>query len=317
TLSNALEKGQLSHCYLFVGPIGALQQEAAILLAQSFICSEKKDGWACEQCIECMQMQNREYADLIYLDGSRETIKIDQINKLQTQFAQTALTQAGRKVFIINDCENMTGKASNSLLKFIEEPSDNTLGIFITSQLTRVLPTIASRCQQITFRPLSHEAFRQHALEKGLDDLNAHLISQLAHSEDETDLLSEDETYQAAVRYFVEFMHYYFQNFPSALLYLQDNGFRLNAKAKDNKKSREVFDWFLQIATIFVNDYHSQAVEEDESWRQLLETAHQNHFDSRNFLNTVCETRDALIRSANLSLLIDQMLYKLSGGTND
>ena len=80
TLGNALRKKQVSHCYLFTGPKGSFQMETAILLAQSVICSESDSEWACEECIECLQVGNKEYADMLVLDGSKETIKIDQIN---------------------------------------------------------------------------------------------------------------------------------------------------------------------------------------------------------------------------------------------
>lgn len=319
TLNNALHRHQVSHCYLFTGPKGSLMPETALWLAQSVICSEKEDEQACEQCIECLQIQNREYADLLWIDGSKATIKIEQINLLQNQFAQTALSRAGRKVFVITDCENMTSKAANSLLKFIEEPSENTLGIFISTQPTRLLPTIVSRCQQVSFRPLSRQSYHDEAVKDGIDDLDAHLIATMAHSEEDIIAIAGDESYRTAVRYFVEFMNLFFEDFANAQMYLQDSGFRISPKAKDPRRSREVFSYFLQIATVFVNDYHNNAVIDDESWTALLNKARERNFNSRNFLETVSETRDALIRSANLALLGDQMLCKLLQGglTND
>lgn len=317
TLSNALRNKKLSHCYLFSGPAGSLMLETANLLAQTIICTHKKEDWACEECIECIQVANHEYVDLLYIDGSNETIKIESINSLQDQFSQTALAQAGQKVFIINNCENMTAKASNSLLKFIEEPSSTTYGIFITTQITRVLPTIVSRCQTLNFKPLSNETFYQKALEKGIDELDAHLLSPLVHKEEEIEIIKELDSYQVAVQYFVEFMNYYFTDLKSGMLYLQNNGFKINAKSKNPKKDREVFSFFLQIATTFVNDYHKHIKINDDSWTNLLTLAQENKFNSRNFLETISETKDALIRATNLSLLIDQMLFKLSGGIHD
>ena len=51
------------------------------------------------------------------------------------------------KVYIIEEVEKMNQHASNSLLKFLEEPAQNIYAILITSNLNKVLPTIKSRCQ--------------------------------------------------------------------------------------------------------------------------------------------------------------------------
>ncbi len=311
-LDNALKNNNLSHCYLFCGPRGTLKQETAFLLAQSLICSHKKDNWACEECLECIRIKNNNYVDLIYLDGSKELLKIEHINTIQSQFSQTAVEAAGKKVFIINDCENMTLKAANSLLKFIEEPSDNMVGIFITTQLDRLLPTIVSRCQKITFRPLPKTMFYDYAIENDIDPLNAHLLSEMVQSREHLMELSSLENYQNAVKYFVEFMNYYFKNRKTAMIYLESGLF--NSGQSERRNDRECFQYFLNIASIFVDDYHNDVSVDDESWESLLSQAKEKSFDSIRFMTAVSEARDALIRAANLLLVIDQFLYKTSGG---
>lgn len=311
-LDNALKNDNLSHCYLFTGPRGTLKQETAFLLAQSLVCSHKVGNWACEECLECIRIKNDSYVDFIYLDGSRELLKIEHINTIQDQFSQTALEAAGKKVFIINDCENMTLKAANSLLKFIEEPSDNMVGIFVTSQPERLLPTIISRCQKICFRPLPKTMFYDFAIQNDIDQLNAHLLSELVQNKEQLLAVSNTSTYQNAVNYFVEFMTYYFKNKKTAMIYLENNLF--NTNQSDRKSDRECFQYFLNIATVFADDYHDNIVIDDQSWETLLNTAREKNFDSGKFLKAVTTGKDALIHSANLLLIIDQFLYNLSGG---
>ena len=43
----------------------------------------------------------------------------------------------------------MTEQAANSLLKFLEEPEDDIIAILSCKNISAVLPTIISRCQQI------------------------------------------------------------------------------------------------------------------------------------------------------------------------
>ena len=49
----------------------------------------------------------------------------------------------------------MSVSAANSLLKFLEEPASDTVAILMTEQGQRILPTILSRCQVLTFTSLS------------------------------------------------------------------------------------------------------------------------------------------------------------------
>ena len=310
TLRNALKNDRLSHCYLFSGQKATMTREAAILLAQSIVCENRQDYLACECCNSCIRIAEGNYADVIFLDGSQSSIKNEDVYSIQKQFYRTALEAAGKKIFIINDCENMTGKASNSLLKFIEEPANNTYGIFITSNLARVLPTIISRCQVINFRPLDKSSYYQMAIEQGEDPLSAHLLSHLIRNQSELTEVASSRSYQIALKIFTDFTSYLFTNEKQAIIYLQENSFRDSGKNQD----KTAFSYFLDIACIFVNDYHQETEIDDETWTSLLNKARENNFRSENYLLTVSETKDALAAGANVPLLIDQMLYKMIGG---
>ena len=62
--------------------------------------------------------------------------------------------EQGRRVVIVAEAHTMNPEAGNALLKLLEEPPPNTLLILTARQLADLLPTIASRCQQIRFAPL-------------------------------------------------------------------------------------------------------------------------------------------------------------------
>lgn len=73
-------------------------------------------------------------------------IKIDQIREAISGLSLG--TYRGRKkVLLIGPIEMMQAPASNSLLKSLEEPPENTIMILISNQLDQVLPTIRSRCR--------------------------------------------------------------------------------------------------------------------------------------------------------------------------
>ncbi len=47
----------------------------------------------------------------------------------------------------------MTIAAANALLKTLEEPSENSIIILLTSDIDILLPTIVSRCRVINIKP--------------------------------------------------------------------------------------------------------------------------------------------------------------------
>lgn len=310
-LYNALKNNRLSHCYLFTGDKGTYKKETAYLLAESIICSEKDDVWACQQCIDCIRIEENNYYDLIYLDGSSSLIKIEEIENMQIQFQKTALEQAGFKFLIINGAENMTAKAANSLLKLIEEPEGDLTIILISEKPERLLPTIVSRAQIINFKPLSKENLKQQALELGFDSLNAHISSQLVQSQDELAAFNDDICYQKALSYFVEFANRLFTSYYDCVFYMQNNSFKVSDSDSAKKNSKDCFSLFLQIATIFAHDYLNNIRTEDESWDSLLEKAHSIDFNVAGFLKSISNSQDCLLYAANQALVIDQLLYQL------
>ena len=57
-----------------------------------------------------------------------------------------------KKVYIINGVENLNIAASNSILKFLEEPEENIIAILVCDNINNVLETIISRCQVINLK---------------------------------------------------------------------------------------------------------------------------------------------------------------------
>lgn len=59
------------------------------------------------------------------------------------------------KVFIVDEAELMGVPTQNAMLKTLEEPAPGSVIILVTSREDRLLPTIRSRCQRVSFRALS------------------------------------------------------------------------------------------------------------------------------------------------------------------
>ena len=89
-----------------------------------------------------------QHADIRWIqpDDEKTLIGVDQVRGLINELSLTSYEGIG-KVGVIDPLNKMTIKASNSLLKTLEEPSGNTLIILIADRMHNIPATIISRCQ--------------------------------------------------------------------------------------------------------------------------------------------------------------------------
>lgn len=179
-LFNDLKNDSISHSYLFVGKYSSLKIDAAFLLAQSII--EGKRDFACEECSTCQRIKNQTYVDFKYIDGYKGTIKKEDIEEIMSSFSLTALEKANKKVYIISNINNSSTKVLNMILKFVEEPINNTYAIFISDDESSLLSTITSRCQKIRFKTIDFSYLIEKYREKGFSNDDAYLLSCINHS---------------------------------------------------------------------------------------------------------------------------------------
>lgn len=167
-LSSIIISKRVAHAYLFKGPKGCGMEESAREFSKALLCIgndgenitgsslvETADVFAlsCGVCESCQAFSNNNHPDLFYFEKEGTSIKI----KTSHEMLKESLTRpylSKRKVFVINEAENMTLEAANALLKLLEEPPSYVTFILTTSSELMIPSTIVSRCQVIPFRPL-------------------------------------------------------------------------------------------------------------------------------------------------------------------
>lgn len=87
-------------------------------------------------------------------DPENGTISASAIRKL---YEQTKSKQTKAHVVIIDNAERMSKAAANAFLKLLEEPPENIHFILTSHHPDQLLPTIRSRVQRITIRPVTEE----------------------------------------------------------------------------------------------------------------------------------------------------------------
>jgi len=81
----------------------------------------------------------------IKISDKKKSIGIDEV-KVIGQFLQTKPISHRVKIALISDANSLTTEAQNSLLKILEEHTNNSIIILEDSNINFLLPTIISRC---------------------------------------------------------------------------------------------------------------------------------------------------------------------------
>ena len=149
-IAAAWMEGRLSHAYLFCGAPGSGMLEAALALAQLVVCPNGGDA----TCDECIRVRHRTHPDVHLLAPASVTgYLVSQVRELIAD-VPLAPVRARAKVYVLEDAGLLRGAAANALLKTIEEPVEGVIFVLLARSAEQVLPTIASRCQQVPFRPV-------------------------------------------------------------------------------------------------------------------------------------------------------------------
>jgi len=155
-LYRSLLCGRFSHAYLFIGPQGVGKTTLARALAQVMLCQvDQVADRPCGQCRACRLIQQDRHPDVRVVSppAPDRPLSIEQVRELQRD-ASLSPMEGRARVFIIRELDRATPQAANALLKTLEEPPPHVLLLLTASQREALLPTVVSRCQVLTLRPL-------------------------------------------------------------------------------------------------------------------------------------------------------------------
>lgn len=164
-LSDSYQNQRLHHGILLVGKKGIGKSS----FATSFIKEILKSS-----------AENNPDLLIVQKDEGKKEITVDKVRKIFSFVTQTSAGSKDKFIIIDSVC-NLNKSASNALLKILEEPRPNNYLFLIAHNLSKVLPTIRSRCFIIKTDGVRKEEFKNIVEEKnfGFNEEDINFLSEI------------------------------------------------------------------------------------------------------------------------------------------
>lgn len=273
-LEKSLKENHISHSYLFIGIEGIGKTLFAKELARKILCIDKEET---ENCLSCIKFKSGNHTDFEQIEPEGGTIKIEQIRNMQESISTKPITSK-KKVYLIIDSHLMTKEAQNCLLKTLEEPPEYATIILTTSNESKLLTTVKSRCVHIHFENISQENIMKYLKENTSLDIDEKLVLMSEGSIGKAIMLQEEkELYQDILKLLNDMEN-------NDLIYILNNA-EVLYKQKDN--IQEILNY------INVCLYNSKEIKKI------------------NCIKYIEETKRRLLANSNYDMCIDFLLMKM------
>lgn len=146
-----------SNSFLFDSTDSVFLENFVLSFAKFILCGNKQYNLPCENCLSCQKSNLLTHPDLvIYPQNKKEVVLVEDVKNL-IENAYLKPFEGDKKVFVFKNFSSANIQAQNKLLKILEEPPKNVFILLCVNNISKVLPTIVSRCQKIKLNGLSDE----------------------------------------------------------------------------------------------------------------------------------------------------------------
>lgn len=312
-LTNSFKKDRLAHAYLFEGDRGTGKKEAAFLFAKIFFCLDPDGVNPCGHCSNCRRIDSGNHPDVHIIEPDGQSIKKGQVTDLIKEFSYRGL-ESRRKVYILQDADKMTTQAANSLLKFLEEPGEMTAAILLTEQAQQMLSTILSRCQVLSFSPLTPQKLEAE-LPGDVSEAVRKAAVALTNDVREAESLCSDDWFAQARTMVVQLTEELRRHPYEAFLYLED---RWRPHFQDKAQLRRGLDFLLlwyRDVMFFQLGQQNRIVFVDQMDRLEDQGLSSSPRKACSQMTAVLEARRRLDANVNPQAVMEQLVWKLQEGS--
>lgn len=300
-LVNSVRCNKLAHSYL----IDANGNDNALDFVMSFVkfvlCDNHYSNcFDCGNCNICERIDNRNYTELKIIEPDGMIIKKEQLLELQSEFSRTFL-EGNKRIYIIRDCDKMNKQASNSLLKFLEEPLDGVVAILLTDNINAVISTIKSRCQIVR---LAKEKTKYS------DNSLINFAYFCCSSNVDVDIFLNDSLKGEILKNVLRFIEYYEDNGLDTMIYLKKLWYNNFSTREDSSMAfllivnfyYDVLKFKCGFLEYFFGDY-VDLIEKVGSSNTLERLVHK--------IEVCIDKSETIHYNLNVNLLVDDMIIRL------
>lgn len=144
-LKRLAESEMLNQAYIFFGPDKVGKFLVAEEFAQILTSGSSVD-------IRVIEPEQDEKDGVI----KEKIIPVETIREIRS-FLTSYPSRGKFRVALIRDAHRLAESAQNALLKTLEDPVDSAILILVTHEPGRILGTVRSRCQAVSFEPVAEE----------------------------------------------------------------------------------------------------------------------------------------------------------------
>lgn len=151
-VAQAIVSDRFPQALLLAGPAGLGRELAAVEIAVMLVCGDGgASPWSSGPCSGRVRQGIHPDVAAVLPTGAARIIKIAQVREIVD--SAPARPYEGRyRVWILDGVEagHLGAEAANAFLKVLEEPPEHVRFVLLAGNPDAVLPTIRSRCQQLT-----------------------------------------------------------------------------------------------------------------------------------------------------------------------
>jgi DNA polymerase-3 subunit delta' len=162
TLAAALAGGP-SHAYALVGPAGCGKRAVARAFAAELLAEGSDDPDLTRRRVLA---DPSPHPDLAWLKPPGNQHLVEEVRERVIGAVPYRPFEGERRVFVIEEADAMAEESQNALLKTLEEPPGFVHILLVSSEPAGLLPTVRSRCQQVTFAPLPRAVLERRLAEQ-------------------------------------------------------------------------------------------------------------------------------------------------------
>ena len=131
-LSRAAAEGRPAPAYLLSGTRGVGKTTIARIFAKALNCEHGPAPEPCNQCEQCRKITQGAHVDVAEIDGASNN-SVEDVRALRENIGYAPM-EGRYKIFIVDEAHMLSRNAFNALLKTLEEPPENVVFIFATTE---------------------------------------------------------------------------------------------------------------------------------------------------------------------------------------